>query len=147
MKRLEASEDSIKVAEEVIQSERLLRKQSTQQMTSQISDLDTIITKEKKKLSDQVNAQLGQTLKQAQKETEGIIQKLEAETKEKDALEQEFEELNEKFAQLKDKEEMNKQVNYENETNIDQYQKDNALLQDQIVELEKANVDAEAAAV
>lgn len=147
MKRLEASEDSIKVAEEVIQSERLLRKQSTQQMTSQISDLDTIITKEKKKLSDQVNAQLGQTLKQAQKETEGIIQKLEVETKEKDALEQEFEELNEKFAQLKDKEEMNKQVNYENETNIDQYQKDNALLQDQIVELEKANVDAEAAAV
>lgn len=147
MKRLEASEESIKVAEEVIQSERLLRKQSTQQMTSQISDLDTIITKEKKKLSDQVNAQLGQTLKQAQKETEGIIQKLEAETKEKDALEQEFEELNEKFAQLKDKEEMNKQVNYENETNIDQYQKDNALLQDQIVELEKANVDAEAAAV
>ena len=52
MKRLEASENSIKVAEEVIQSERVLRKGSAQQMGTQINDLNAIIVKEKKKLSD-----------------------------------------------------------------------------------------------
>lgn len=146
MKRLEASENSIKVAEEVIQSERVLRKASTQQMSQQTNDLNTIIAKEKKKLSDQVNSQLGQTLKQAQKETETIIKKLEEETNLKDLTEKEFDELNEKFSTLKETEEKNKQINYESERNIDQYQKDNALLEDQIAELEKANLDAEAAA-
>ena len=146
MKRLEASENSIKVAEEVIQSERVLRKASTQQMSQQTNDLNTIIAKEKKKLSDQVNSQLGQTLKQAQKETETIIKKLEEETNLKDFTEKEFDELNEKFSTLKETEEKNKQINYESERNIDQYQKDNALLEDQIAELEKANLDAEAAA-
>ena len=146
MKRLEASENSIKVAEEVIQSERVLRKASAQQMSQQTNDLNTIIAKEKKKLSDQVNSQLGQTLKQAQKETETIIKKLEEETNLKDLTEKEFDELNEKFSTLKETEEKNKQINYESERNIDQYQKDNALLEDQIAELEKANLDAEAAA-
>lgn len=146
MKRLEASENSIKVAEEVIQSERVLRKASAQQMSQQTNDLNTIIAKEKKKLSDQVNSQLGQTLKQAQKETETIIKKLEEETNLKDFTEKEFDELNEKFSTLKETEEKNKQINYESERNIDQYQKDNALLEDQIAELEKANLDAEAAA-
>lgn len=58
MKRLEASENSIKVAEEVIQSERVLRKGSVQQMGAQINDLNQIIEKEKKKLHDQVESSL-----------------------------------------------------------------------------------------
>jgi len=90
-------------------------------MSLQTNDLNTIIAKEKKKLSDQVNSQLGQTLKQAQKETETIIKKLEEETNLKDFTEKEFDELNEKFSTLKETEEKNKQINYESERNIDQY--------------------------
>jgi hypothetical protein len=68
MKRLEAAENSIKVQENVINSERDLRKDTSKQLKSQIKELEQIVEKEKKSLSDKVSAELDSTLKMAVRE-------------------------------------------------------------------------------
>ena len=62
MKRLQAAESSIKVHQETIETERDLRKQSSQQMKDKITQLQDIVDTEKKNLSDKVSAELGVTL-------------------------------------------------------------------------------------
>lgn len=68
MKRLEAAEQSIKVQEDVIMSEREIRKMSSKQLKGQNKSLMEMVEKEKKNLSDKVSAELDATLKQAVKE-------------------------------------------------------------------------------
>ena len=68
MERLQVAEDSIRTAEEVIENERTIRKESSKAMKAEIKELESLVLKEKKSLSDKVSAELDSTLKAAVKE-------------------------------------------------------------------------------
>jgi hypothetical protein len=93
MKRLEAAENSIKVQESVINSERDLRKDTSKQLKSQIKELEQIVEKEKKSLSDKVSAELDSTLKMAVREKVIIKQQLDKIELDKRALQKQYDDL------------------------------------------------------
>ena len=68
MERLQVAEDSIRTAQEVIENERAIRKDSSQKLKGEIQELEALVLKEKKSLSDKVSAELDSTLKAAVKE-------------------------------------------------------------------------------
>ena len=68
MKRLEAAELSIKTSEEVIENEREKRKNTSKQLKTEIKDLNDLVMKEKKSLSDKVSTELDSVLKSAVRE-------------------------------------------------------------------------------
>lgn len=100
MKRLKAAEASIQVCEEVIESERGLRKASSKQMKEQIKELQDLVQQEKRSLSDKVSAELDQTLKQAVREKVETKKQLENVNAAKDKLQREYDDLVEMYNTL-----------------------------------------------
>lgn len=102
MLRLRAAEDSIVVAEDVIEQERNIRKSSNKDMKEQIHDLNSMISKEKKNLQEKVTAELDFTLKQAVKEKHQIKDDLNSAQQEKDELQKEYDDLVEMYNDMKE---------------------------------------------
>jgi hypothetical protein len=86
LRRLEASENSIKTCEDVISNERDLRKAASKQMKSQIKELNATVALEKRSLSDKVSAELDNTLKEAVKSKVTIKKDLDKVVKTKNVL-------------------------------------------------------------
>ncbi len=86
LRRLEASENSIKTCEDVIANERDLRKAASKQMKSQIKELNATVALEKRSLSDKVSAELDNTLKEAVKSKVTIKKDLDKVVKTKNVL-------------------------------------------------------------
>lgn len=103
MKRLEAAENSIRVQEDVINSERDLRKGTSKQLKAQIKELEQIVDKEKKSLSDKVSAELDSTLKMAVREKVIIKQQLDKIELDKRTLQKQYDDLQEMYAAMKEK--------------------------------------------
>lgn len=100
LRRLEASENSIKTCEDVISNERDLRKESSKQMKSEIKELNSIVELEKRSLSDKVSAELDSTLKQAVKSKVTIKKDLDKVVKTKNMLSQNLDDLKQEFEEL-----------------------------------------------
>lgn len=101
MKRLKAAEASIQVCEDVIESERGLRKESSRQMKEQIKELQDLVQLEKRSLSDKVSAELDYTLKQAVREKVEIKKQLEGVNEAKEKLQREYDDLVDMYNALK----------------------------------------------
>ena len=86
MQRLEAAEKSIKIHEEVISSERELRKSSAKFLKAQNKQLAELVEKEKRNLSDKVSSELDFTLKKAVEEKVKIKVDLDRVTTEKNKI-------------------------------------------------------------
>jgi DNA-binding transcriptional MerR regulator len=93
LKRLEAAETSIKVADEVIKSERQLRQSTSKQMKSEITQLNSQVEEEKTNLSQKVTAELDFTLKKAVKEKLQIKKDMEVSLEANAKLQKDFDNL------------------------------------------------------
>jgi hypothetical protein len=101
MKRLTAAENSIKINEEVINSERELRKSSAKFLKIQNKKLAELVEKEKRDLSDKVSSELDFTLKKAVEEKVKIKIDLDKMTAEKNKIQREYVELQDMYSTLK----------------------------------------------
>jgi uncharacterized protein (DUF1800 family) len=97
LKRLEAAETSIKVAEDVITSERQLRHSTSKQMKSEITQLNNLVDVEKTNLSQMVTAELDSTLKKAVKDKLQIKKDMDIVVDSKTKLQRDFDELQEMY--------------------------------------------------
>jgi len=82
MQRLRAAEESLGAYEEVIESERDLRKQTSKQLKGEIKGLEGQVQHEKRSLSDKVAIELDSQLKNAVREkveTKKMTEKVSAE--------------------------------------------------------------------
>jgi hypothetical protein len=115
MQRLEAAEKSIKIHEEVIQSERELRKSSAKFLKAENKKLAALVEKEKRNLSEKVSSELDFTLKKAVEETVKIKKDLDRVTQERTKIQREYVELQDMYTTLKQTKVECEKLNEENE--------------------------------
>ena len=140
MKRLDAAEQSIKVQEGVIMSERELRKMSSKYMKAQNKKLMDFVEQEKKNLSDKVSAELDATLKQAVREKVEIKIQLESVEKEKAKIMKDYVELQDMYNKIKQTQQMNEKLNDESQKMIDELEEDIREMKAEKEALQKANI-------
>lgn len=141
MKRLRAAEESIKVCENVIESERALRKATSKQMKTEIQDLEVVVHKEKKSLSDKVSAELDHTLKQAVREKVQTKQDLEAILDGKDKLQKEYDNLREMYQDMREGAKQSEKFNEDSQKLITALENENQQMKDEKLALSKANIE------
>jgi len=140
MKRLDAAEQSIKVQEGVIMSERELRKMSSKYMKAQNKKLMDLVEQEKKNLSDKVSAELDATLKQAVREKVEIKIQLDSVEKEKAKIMKDYVELQDMYNKIKQTQQMNEKLNDESQKMIDELEEDIREMKAEKEALQKANI-------
>jgi len=141
MKRLEAAESNITTCENVIQSERQLRKGSSKQLKAQIKDLQALVQQEKRTLSDKVSAELDATLKYAVKEKVEIKRELEEVTEDRDRLQREYEDLVTMYEGLKSAEIQSQKLADESQKIINDLESENRNLKQERGTLQKSNLE------
>lgn len=130
VERLKAAEDAINTQEEVIVSERKLRKQQSIQFKDQNKLLREQVEAERKNLGDKVSEHLDFTLKQAVNETVQIKLRLkETENKHRE-LENEYQELQDMYSTVKDAEVEDQKLIEQSQNVIEQLKKDLAHAKD-----------------
>ena len=141
MKRLEAAESNITTAENIIQSERQLRKGSSKQLKQQIKDLEALVQKEKRTLSDKVSAELDSTLKYAVKEKVEIKRELDEVKEDRDRLSREYEDLVSMYDSLKQQEAQSQKLADESQKIISDLEDENRNLKQERGTLQKSNLE------